>query len=180
MCETDVLDQLKPYFKDGVNVNDLEKIKELHDVFHADFFDHRVVVDDIPIKVKPYKYKGGKRENMPEEYSEFYEKFVHVITREKKASNRKTAPTIREFREERANRVHWIRPILENCNDKRITRFTHTNYSKMRQREYFWYRGKDYIVIVEYIRPDYALITGFCVDSDNRAYYQNLFINRDK
>ena len=37
MCETDVLDQLKPYFKDGVNVNDLEKIKELHDVFHADF-----------------------------------------------------------------------------------------------------------------------------------------------
>ena len=56
---------------------------------------------------------------IPIEYEKFYEKFVHIITRTVKANNWKTAPNIREFREERANRVHWIRPILENCDDNR-------------------------------------------------------------
>lgn len=44
-----------------------------------------------------------------------------------------------------------------------ITRFRYIENSG-REREYFWYRAKGYMVVVEYINPNFALITGFCVD----------------
>lgn len=68
-------------------------------------------------------YKNSKKDNLPVDFERYYEKFVHVITRTIKGGRYKTSGKIREFREERANRVHWIRPILENKEDKRITYF---------------------------------------------------------
>lgn len=44
----------------------------------------------------------------------------------------------------------------------------------------FWCRPVSYVVVVEYILPDYALITGFCVDAENQAYFQNKYIHRVK
>lgn len=123
-------------------------------------------------------YKNSKKDNLPVDFERYYEKFVHVITRTIKGGRYKTSGKIREFREERANRVHWIRPILENKEDKRITYFQYIEDDGT-LRDYYWYRGKQYIVIVEYIQPDYALITGFCVDCDNQPYYQNKYINRE-
>lgn len=72
----------------------------------------------------------------------------------------------------------WIRPILENCDDNRITRFSYTEADGT-QREYFWYRKKQYIVVAEETDPNYTLITGFCVDAENQPYFQNKYINRD-
>lgn len=176
--EVDILGSLAPFYPDGVSVGDIDKVKALHDVFHNDFFVNQVNIVGLPLKVKPYKYNRSKKDNLPIEYENFYEKFVHIITRTVKANNWKTAPNIREFREERANRVHWIRPILENCDDNRITRFSYTEADGT-QREYFWYRKKQYIVVVEEIDPNYTLITGFCVDAENQPYFQNKYINRD-
>lgn len=176
--EVDILGGLAPFYPDGVSVGDIDKVKALHDIFHNDFFVNQVNIGGVPLKVKPYKYNRSKKDNLPIEYENFYEKFVHIITRTVKANNWKTAPNIREFREERANRVHWIRPILENCDDKRITRFLYTEADGT-QREYFWYRKKQYIVVLEEIDPNYTLITGFCVDAENQPHYQSKFINRD-
>lgn len=36
------------------------------------------------------------------------------------------------------------------------------------------------MVIVEYVHTDYALITGFCVDQSNQAYYIRKLQNRKK
>lgn len=179
MGTKDELGALEPYFSDGIKETELDKIKELHTIFHQDFFEHTVVIDKTPLKVKPYLYRNSKKDNLSIDFERFYEKFVHIITRSIKGGKYKTASKIREFREERANRVHWIRPILENREDKRITYFQHVENDGT-LRDYYWYRGKQYILIVEYIHPDYALITGFCVDSENQAYYQNKFINRVK
>ena len=176
--EVDILGSLAPFYPDGVSAGDTEKVKALHDVFHNDFFVNQVNIGGVPLKVKPYKYNRSKKDNLPIEYENFYEKFVHIITRTVKANNWKTAPNIREFREDRANRVHWIRPILENCDDNRITRFSYTEADGT-QREYFWYRKKQYIVVVEEIDPNYTLITGFCVDAENQPHFQNKYINRD-
>lgn len=84
---------------------------------------------------------------------------------------------MRKFNSERAVRVHWIKPILENASDKRITRFRYIENTG-REREYFWYRDKGYMVVVEYINPNFALITGFCVDQSNHAYYMRKLQNK--
>lgn len=119
----DLLSKLEPYFADGLFVNDIDKVKVLHNIFEKDFFTDGVTIDGEKLKVKPYKYRGRDKDRLPIDYELFYEKFVHIITRSVKASTWKTASSIREFRPERANRVHWIKPILENWQDKRITRF---------------------------------------------------------
>lgn len=179
MCKVDELGALKPYFEDGITEGDSSKITMLHAIFHRDFFENPVSIDGIPLKVKPYLYKNSKKDNLPLDFENYCEKFVHVITRTIKSSTRKMASNIREFREERANRIHWIKPILENKGDKRITYFQYIENDGS-IRDYYWYRGKQYLVIIEHIRPDYALITGFCVDADNQPYYQNKYINRVK
>lgn len=179
MTGEDLLSTLEPYFTDGLSVSDIDKVKILHDIFEKDFFTDGVTIDGEKLKVKPYKYRGSNKDRLPVDYELFYEKFVHIITRSVKSSNWKTASSIREFRPERANRVHWIKPILEHWQDRRITRFRNIENDGS-IRDYFWYRQKRYIVVVEYISPDYALITGFCVDAENQPYYQRKFINRIK
>ena len=179
MTEKDLLSSLEPYFADGIDVDDLDKVRTLHDIFERDFFTDGVMIDGERLEVKPYKYAGSDKDQLPEDYENFYEKFVHIITRTVKASPWKPAQSIREFCPTRANRIHWIRPILENSTDKRITRFQYMENDGT-IRDYFWYRGKQYIVIVEHISPGYALITGFCVDAENQPYYQKKYINRVK
>lgn len=173
----DELDSLQPYFPEGVSVNDTEKINELYEVFKRDLIDNTLLIDDEPLNVKPYPYRNSKKDILPEDFERYNEKFVHVISRTIKAGRSKNSRMVREFREERANRVHWIRPILENRNDQRITDFKFIE-SDGAIREYYWYRKKQYMVIIEYIHPDYALITGFMVDGENQNYYQNKYIHR--
>ena len=138
MTVADELGALKPYFADGVAETEQEKMDELYAIFHRDFFENTVIIDGIPLKVKPYLYKNSKKDNLPVDFERYYEKFVHVITRTIKGGRYKTSGKIREFREERANRVHWIRPILENKEDKRITYFQYIEDDGT-LRDYYWY-----------------------------------------
>lgn len=178
MTAIDVLGSLEPYYKDGIQADDVEKVKALHGIFCKDFFTDGVYVDGERINVKPYKYSKSGKDKLLIDYEEFTEKFVHIITRTVKESTRKTASNIREFRPERANRIHWIRPILENHEDKRITRFTYIE-SDGAEREYFWFRAKHYIVVLEHY-GSFDLITAFCVDAENQPYFQNKYVKRVK
>ena len=112
MTVADELGALKPYFADGVAETEQEKMDELYAIFHRDFFENTVIIDGIPLKVKPYLYKNSKKDNLPVDFERYYEKFVHVITRTIKGGRYKTSGKIREFREERANRVHWILSLI--------------------------------------------------------------------
>ena len=161
----DVLDNLKPYF-DSLSEEDEEKLDELHSIFQNDFCNNPFSINGINVKVKIHPY-NHKKDNLPEHFSRYYEKFVHVITR--KINNNKGNKK-REFIEERANRIHWMRPILENHTDKRITYFQSIENDGT-IRDYFWFKAKKYIVILEEVLPDYILITGFCVDNKNYSYF---------
>lgn len=174
----DVLGSLAPYYDGDICVDDKNKVLELRECFCKDFIIDTVFLDDKEVKVKGYPYNRAEKDNLPEWYDGLNEKFVHIITREVKANNRKNSGKIREFRSERALRIHWIKPIVENCNDRRIRRFKCREYSG-REREYFWF-VKGYMVIVEFINPEVALITGFCVDQDNQAYYMRKYQERIK
>ena len=128
--------------------------------------EYQFSINGINVKVKIHPFNNAK-DNLPAHFSRYYEKFVHIITR--KSDNKKGSKK-REFIEERANRVHWMKPILENYTDNRISCFQSVENNGA-IRDYFWFKAKKYIVILEEVIPDYILITGFCVDNKNKSYY---------
>lgn len=178
MGNNDILGALEPYIDGDISVSDKSIIEKLHLLFCDDFINNIVVLDGREVRVKPFQYNRAHIDGLPDWFDGLNEKFVHIITRETKADKRKTSRKIREFRSERALRIHWIRPILENCNDRRIRRFRCLEYTG-REREYFWF-NKGYMVIVEFLSADVALITGFCIDQDNQAYYMRKYQSRIK
>ncbi len=176
MSGIDILDGLQPYFSDSFTMNDEEKIDELFGVFQRDFFENSFQVQGKNVKVKIAPYTKHLFDGLPEFYCGYYEKFVHIITREIDGKL-KISPKTRKFKEDRANRIHWIKPILEHANDAKITSFRFEE-SDGKIRDYYWYKEKGYMVVVEEVNPDYQLITGFCVDTKNELYYNNKYDNR--
>lgn len=176
MSEIDILAELQPYFSEPFTVVDEDKMDELFAVFQRDFFNAPITINGVNVKVKIHPYFNQIKDGLPAYFGGYYEKFVHIITREING-RLKISPKQRQFEIVRANRVHWIKPILEHADDARITNFRFEE-SDGTLRDYFWYKGKKYMVILEEIRPDYHLITGFCVDDKNFSYYQNRYNNR--
>ena len=68
---------------------------------------------------------------------------------------------------------------MVHADDARITNFTYEENDGT-LRDYFWYKEKKFMVVLEEINPDYHLITGFCVDNKNIAYYEKRFKRRVK
>ena len=96
--------------------------------------------------------------------------FEHIITRESKIAGR------RNFDVERANKIHWIRPIIENVADFRIKYFEKVNDEGYNQ-QFYWYEDKGFIIIIREINPDLLLITSFSVDFENQRNYKRDFQN---
>lgn len=170
----DILGSLQPHFPDLFDENDEQKLDELHSIFTNHFFSRPITCMGKSLQVKRYPYTNCRKDDLPQHFERFYEKFVHIVTRkpDKNGKNSK-----REFDIERANRIHWIKPILENCDDARITSFR-SKESNGSIRNYFWYKAKKFMVILEEIVPNYVLITGYCVDDKNHSYYQRKYTNR--
>lgn len=160
------LDSLTPYF-DHVSVEEEEKIDELYALFEADFYAEPIVINGLTIKCKRHVYNPSK-DGLPGFYSRYYEKFVHLITREEPPVKR---GKFRQFDGNRANRVHWIRPILEAFPDPRISHFRNLEANGS-IRDYFWFKPMGFIVILEKVIPDYVLITAFSVDNENLTYFE--------
>jgi hypothetical protein len=91
--------------------------------------------------------------------------FEHIITRESKHSGK------RNFDKERTNKIHWIKPILENVHDPRIKYFEAIN-DKGYNQLFYWYQDKGFIVIIREISPDLKLITTFSVDKIEKTNYK--------
>ncbi|KAA0994156.1 hypothetical protein FXO21_21855 [Dyadobacter sp. UC 10] len=126
--------------------------------FKRDFIDNPFKIDGLNIKIVL------KNSSIPG-FETYPETFVHLITR--KVESRQ-----RMFDRHRANRIHWIRCILENRNEEEIIFFQYPEDSG-RLRDYYWYRDEDFLVIMEKILPDYLVITSFHIDSElNRKYFK--------
>jgi len=176
MSGVDILDALQPYFTVSFTDTDEDKIDELYAIFQRDFFDSPFTINGKDLKIKIFPYVNHIKDGLPEYFCGYYEKFVHIITREIKGKL-KISPKQRKFKADRANRIHWIRPILEHSNDVRITNFSFQE-SDGTLREYFWYKEKQFMVVLEEINPNYHLITGFCVDKHNITYYESKYKGR--
>ena len=160
--ENDTLDELEPYFDELGHDPEKEetKIKELHELFCQDFVDNPFQVNGVTVAIKN---EFSDHKGQPIYFGEFYHDFVHTITR------RSDITKLRCFEPSRANRVHWIKPILLNCNDNRIKKYQFIE-NKGKVRDYFWYEAKRFIVILEMILPDYWLVSAHVVDKDDRKH----------
>lgn len=94
--------------------------------------------------------------------------FEHIITRESKLKGK------RDFDRERANKIHWIKPIIENVNDPRIKYFERVYIDGVNQ-QYYYYEVKGFLVIIRELKPDLLLITSFSVDMSEKNKYKKWY-----
>ncbi|MBN1559884.1 hypothetical protein JW998_06510 [candidate division KSB1 bacterium] len=155
------LDDLEDYFDDLTISYSQAQIYDLYSVFKTDFIDNPFEVDGLKVKVI-LDYAMGT------EFDSYPETFIHLITR-------KSGSAKRVFDPFRANKLHWIKPILLQKDDKHIKYFEYQE-SDGRVRDYYWYEEKDFIVIMEKITPDYLIITSFHIDDNiSRKRYEKRY-----
>jgi len=64
----------------------------------------------------------------------------------------------------RAERIAWVREIIENHNDDKVTLWTDKSFTKA-ARHHLWY-NQEFLVVIEDLNKfnNYNLITAFCTD----------------
>lgn len=99
-----------------------------------------------------------------------FQGFVHLVTRKSKYTEK------RQYDRDRANRIHWIKPILENWQSPQVTYFEQPN--KDGEIQYFyWLQANFFIVILRELNPDLLLISAYCVDEDNKVQFRKQYNN---
>lgn len=164
------IDDLEDLFEDlSLDGPTTDQLYLMYGIFLDDFQKAPVSINGIQLKYNTNKSNHpvcrGKAQA-----------FEHIITRESKYSG------IRNFDPQRANKIHWIKPIIHNVNNSRIKFFEELNDSGQKQL-FYWYEEKSYVVIIREIKPDYLLITSFCVDKEERFNLKkkyDLYLNEQK
>lgn len=94
--------------------------------------------------------------------------FEHLITRRSIHSGK------RHFDAQRANRLHWIRPIIENYDNPVINYFEEKNDDGQLQY-FFHYYERDFIVILRDLPNGRMLITSYYVDAYRKNYFRRKY-----
>lgn len=138
----------------------LDQLNLIYSEFKRDFIDNNLVIDGLKVKVILKK-------SAVEGFETFPETFVHLITRKGQSQKR-------TFDRHRANKIHWVRCILEKRTDEAILYFEYPENEKI--RNYYWYRSEGFILIMEKIIPDYIIITSFNIDDkQNEIYFEKRY-----
>ncbi len=135
--------------------------EELYSIFHDHFIKSRVYLAKS-IYVNPgYHGKKNGKENI----------FWHIVTR----TNNKTKE--REFDTQRASRIHWIKPIIENYNNHEIKLF-YADYNK-KIRLFLWAEDYDFVVILQKLGNNYSsyLVTSFYIEEWKKKKFQKMYEN---
>ncbi len=158
------LDDLEELFDDlDFDEPTPEQIFKMYSIFLNDFKKKTLI-----IKGKQVKYNSGLSNHYNYLFRNKSETFVHLITRDSKIKK------MRDFDHQRANRIHWIKPILENVNDSRIWYFEKLNEDNV-MCEYYWYESRNFLVILKQIEPDVLLLTSFYVDKIEKSKYRRWY-----
>ena len=160
--DDDLLDSLADYFDDlPIEEPSRAQLYKLYGLFLADFDKDPIVIKGVVLKYNSAISKMPLTRGKPKGYE-------HLITRESKYTKK------REFDRERANKIHWIKPIIEQKEDARIKYFEQVNKDGYNQ-QFYWYEVKGFIVIIRELDPDYLMITGYSVDKDETGKYRRWY-----
>lgn len=157
------ISNLKPLYGEtelSTSINH-DQIKTFFEIFIKDF-----ITDAFELNGK--KIRIDKRPPKPKEYSAYSESFYHIITRSSTYYNE------RFYECNRANRIHWIKPILLSHPCKEIKYYKWKDENGI-CKEHFWYLSEKFMVVLKTISEDFQIVTAFCVDDDEKLKYYERF-----
>ncbi len=93
-----------------------------------------------------------------------FEGFVHVITRKSNYTDK------RQYDRYRANRIHWIKKILDNWENGLITYFERGEAEELQY--FYWAQPLKFLVILRELTPDLLLVTSYCIDDHNIGQFR--------
>lgn len=133
--------------------------KELYKTFRKMFFEDKVTFEGLPVKVK-----------ISPRYLEYETSFIHLICKTESPNPKDVNDREPDFR--RAERMHWIKSIIEKypCLEDCIgcegillyKEYYKGNENRLRIKLFF--PKEQYIIILEYRKSYYELITAFYID----------------
>lgn len=143
--------------------------KNLYKIFRKMFFEDKVTFEGIPVKVK-----------ISPKYLDYETSFIHLICKTESPDPKDVNDREPDFR--RAERLHWIKtiiekyPCLEKCADCEgillYKEFYNGNENRLRVKLFF--PKEQYIIVLERRKDYYALITAFYIERG----YQDKNINK--
>ncbi len=157
--ELDVIEDLFDFL--DIDGPDADQMCTLYGVFQKDMIDEPIFINLVQVGYKKNSSRHPLFRGKPEG-------FEHICTRESKHSGK------RNFDPERANKIHWIKPMINHKANPRIKYFERIHYNGQNQ-QYFWLKEKDFVVIVREITEKLQLVTAFQVDDLNRKGYQKSY-----
>lgn len=133
---------------------DEAQIDKFYEKFCEDFLNGSFEVNGKVVKIYPQKSKI-------KQYAKYCESFVHIISRSYLSSEG------RIYVAQRANRVHWIKPILLGHPCDEIFYYKWVDDQNV-CKEHFWFFKKDFMVVLKDIGKNVQIVTAFCVDKDEK------------
>ncbi|HHF4137833.1 TPA: RlfB protein [Haemophilus influenzae] len=150
---------------------DLNKIESknlfdyLYSIFYSDFVENKTyLAEKIYIDPKSHDLEGNKEKV-----------FWHLTSRENKEAYWEQG--VKRFRSlgryldfRRAERIHWVKEILENHSHEKIKLFYHRESNKKRDiRLYLWAYKDDFVVILQKLgKFSSFLVTSFYTDHQGK------------
>lgn len=148
---------LKPIFTEEELLKEfnITQVNRFYEIFTHDFVDCTVIIRGKKIKIAPTNSKV-------EEFKDYNETFYHIVTRNTSYG--------RIFNADRANRINWIKPILENSDSKSILYYKWKD-DKNVCKEHFWFYKRDFMVVLKPLSVDFMIVTAFCVDQEDKSTF---------
>jgi len=143
--------------------------KNLYEIFKNMFISKVLIFEDKPIRIKQYP-----------KYNEYETAFIHLICR--KEVDKSVGPNDREPDLRRAERLHWIKCIIDNypCVEECIDcegillykEYYNGNVNRLRVKLFL--PIERYIIVLEDHKTYYLMITAFYIDNDRqlKKYYE--------
>jgi hypothetical protein len=157
------LSNLRPWFDPISDTADHKQLATLHAKFINDFVTNPFTLNGKAIRVIERASGVGA-------YSQYGQTFFHLISREVKLER------WRIYEGERANRIHWIKPILQSHPTGQILYYKWMDARGI-CKEHFWLFSKDYMVVTKEVEPNVQIVTAFCVDKDAKSTYFERYKN---
>lgn len=152
----DIVEDLFEYL--DIDTPTAAQMYTLYGVFKKDMIDEPIYINNIQVAYDTKRSRHPLFRGKPTG-------FEHVCTRESKHSGK------RNFDPERANKIHWIKPVVNFKEDPRV-RYFERLHTKGKNQQYYWLYEKDYVVIIREITVELQLVTAFKVDEIERRRFQ--------
>lgn len=157
------LEDLEDLFEDlASDAPTAEQLYRMYGIYLEDFVHSELFFEGKKVTVNTSIVRS-KREGC---FVKKQKSFDHIVTRENKYSGK------RQYDKDRANKIHWVRVIIENYMHPLIKMFEKVD-KKGHRNILLWYEDKSYVVILREKQPDLFLVTGYCVDGVEQGRFRS-------